>query len=300
MATTKRSYSPTIDDIRQYNIKRQRLLNDLDSLSLSSDSQQSSQSSTPRAQSSKNTEYIPDIEEFLINNQDDQDVLESSKHLLDLNTDDVDNWIIPNSVTKIPELNSRDVKFSLDRLQSRKKFALRYNKFNNRGLHSNGADIDITNDQILYDYETLRYWSLIKFIPNPWWVIYKNWEIWYFNVHKLNELNNQLLENNNRIEMLPDDYEGRVDITNDENLMNDDNDFMIDEVDMEENEGLKDDDVDDDNDTIKGGNWNGNRNIPSLENISHNNYGSYYGNSSFDTSQTEIDDGNDNDAMDID
>lgn len=212
-STAKRSYSPTIDDIRQFNIKRQRILNEFEGLSLSSASA-SSPSSKPKPSSSKHKEYIPDIEEFLINNQDDQDILESSKHI-DIDNQDSAHWIIPNSIISIPGVDSKQVEFSYDRLKSRKLFENRYNIKNH--------DQYITNDEILYDYEILRYWSLMKYIKSPSLYIYEHWKNWYFNDCVTH------LKHDHRIEMLPDDYAGEIDLTND--IQDYDNDLMIDDDD---------------------------------------------------------------------
>lgn len=268
MTTTKRSFSPTIEDIRQYSIKRQKLLSDLENLSLSqpnNDSMNIDSLEPDQPKSTKYKEYITDIDEFLLHNQDDQDILESSRHLLDLESADIQNLVIPNSITKIP-LDNDDAKFSFDRVEGRKKFDYRYNKFNHESPGST------TNDEILYDYEVLRYWSLIKYIRDPLHVVYKVWERWYFNVYKLDELSRGL--NSDRIEMLPDDYTGKVDLTNGGDVLDEDDDLMIDDEEP------------------------GYGQVNEVKQLSDgvNNYGSYYGNSSFDVSQEQTED----DEMEID
>lgn len=275
MSTAKRSYSPTIEDIRQYNIKRQRILNDFETLSLSQQHQQVP--TTPS--STRHTEYIPDIEEFLVNNQDDQDILDASRNIVDLNTEDREKWIIPTSIVKIPGVTSKQAEFSYDRLQSRKKFELRFNKFHT-GDYRNSSMQNITNDEILYDYEVLKYWSLVKFVRDPWSLVYQVWEMWYFNVYKLHELGEVL--DSGRIEMLPDDYSGVVDLSNKEAVVVDnDNDLMI-----NEGEDYDSDSFDDD---------------PGYSSEKMlNNYGSYYGNSSMDHGNPNLTAPDDEDAMDID
>lgn len=266
MTTTKRSFSPTIDDIRQYSIKRQRLLSDLENLTLTSqpsaDSMNIDSQSSHTPQSTKYKEYITDIDDFLLQNQDDQDILESSRHLLDLESADIQNLIIPNSVTRVP-LSNENAKFSFDRVEGRKKFEYKYNKFNHDSPRI------ITNDEILYDYEVLRYWSLMKYIRDPLHIVYKVWERWYFNVYKLEEMSRGL--NSDRIEMLPDDYTGRVDITNGGDVIDEDDDLMIDD----EGFGIS----------------------CEVKQLSDgvNHYGGYYGNSSLDVSQEQS-----NDEMEID
>jgi hypothetical protein len=96
-STKKRAFSPTINDIRQFNIKRQRVLENFDSLDLT-DSQTIPPCEHKKPISTQYKEYIPSIDEFLLLNQDDRDVLESSRHI-EFYTDD--ELIIPD-LTMIP------------------------------------------------------------------------------------------------------------------------------------------------------------------------------------------------------
>lgn len=89
------SSAPTIDDIRQYNIKRQRVLEDFSLLELQN-SGRLSPSQIHRPISSAHKEYIPSIDEFLLLNQDDADVLESSKYIDDFNAVEADQLVIPD------------------------------------------------------------------------------------------------------------------------------------------------------------------------------------------------------------
>ncbi|CCH44415.1 hypothetical protein BN7_3979 [Wickerhamomyces ciferrii] len=187
----KRSYSPSIDDIRQYNIKKQRILDDLDNLSLGN---KTPRTNNPQPISTRDREFIPDIDDFLVHNQDDQDILESSSEVLDLEHYNNSQLLIPKSLTKLNKISYNDAKFSFERILNRKKF--------NQKLEGFQGNLQISNDDILWDNEILKFWSLIKYWE-PNLMIYQIWEVWYFNVYKLNQFDEEF---QSRIEMLPDDY----------------------------------------------------------------------------------------------
>ncbi|KAH3667885.1 hypothetical protein WICMUC_005163 [Wickerhamomyces mucosus] len=67
----KRSHTPTIEEIRQFNIKRSKIIENLSHLSL--DKQQPS--------SPSNVEVINDIDEYLIRNQTDEEIIQTNNHI---------------------------------------------------------------------------------------------------------------------------------------------------------------------------------------------------------------------------
>lgn len=192
----KRSYSPTIDDLRQYNIKRQRLLDDLEALNLSASASPKPYEAV-QPKSTPTIEYIPDIDEFLLMNQDDRDVLESSKHITDIQSTDPGLIVIPEGITRIKGLSQHDANVSVERILAKRGM-------NGAPLHSG----TVTSEEILLDYEIRMNWSLVKYVP-PSQVVYQHWERWWMNVHKLDEFMRQMNEE-------------------DDDLMTDDNDYYYD------------------------------------------------------------------------
>lgn len=202
MVHKKRTYSPTIDDIRQHNIKRFRLLSDFNSLNLSGNDD-ASQSPSPLPSTSapaplsslrfikidKNKEYIPDIDEFLVQNQEDGDIIESSKRIPDLQTIDPDHIVIPGHiVSNAFKLTGFDSQLSFERVRARRNFEKRYGKRNN-DLEKRKWDTYVSNREIVEDFTMLKFFGLVKYY-DPIYLIYKIWESWYLNVFKLREFDN--------------------------------------------------------------------------------------------------------------
>lgn len=152
--THKRSFSPTIDDIRQFNIKRQRVLEDFDLLELRH-SNRSPPSELNRPLSSQHTEFIPDIDEFLLLNQDDRDVLESSRLVQDFDYEalkDVENLVIPD-LTLVP-LTKEQLKRSVS------------------SVRSSGNSLSMTS--VLEEFDKLEHWCLVPYKAAQL-VVYEHW-----------------------------------------------------------------------------------------------------------------------------
>lgn len=211
----KRSFSPSIDDIRQFNVKKQHILKDLSELSLDNDSNNEVKDIEMPSEHdiNNNIERIDDIDDYLLHNQSDEDILNQSRHIIDPN--DLDKIIIPAKLlSKLPiKLSKEDEKFSIDRLMSQRRFQQKYNAAGGKGDNKN---IVITNEDIMNDMLRLKYQSLLKEY-DPSGMLYKKWCDWYYNEHKLREMEDQF---NNRIEVLPDDYSGKIDLSNE--VMSDD------------------------------------------------------------------------------
>lgn len=154
----KRSYSPTIDEIRQFNIKKFKLLDDLNNLSLSN----AKKPEVKILNKDPNVEIIPNIEEFLIQNQSDRDVIESTNEML---------------------LDANKIEIPVD---------LEYDDEFLKYLNS--------KDEIFYNYYTKKKFNLVKYF-NPFELVYKIWERWYFQVFKLNQLNELMND-----EKIPNNY----------------------------------------------------------------------------------------------
>lgn len=145
MKRQKRKYSPSVDEIREYNVKRSKLFNSFGSLSLQNNENSTGSSSSlqsdidinddeyPTANKKGNhIEVIDDIDEYLIQNQSDEEVIQNNKQFF----------------------------FDLPQLQNKDNALL-----NERWTQS-------FNSKLYND------WSLVKY-NDPWSLIYQHWKQWY-------------------------------------------------------------------------------------------------------------------------
>ncbi|KAH3685834.1 hypothetical protein WICPIJ_003193 [Wickerhamomyces pijperi] len=160
--TNKRSYTPSVDEIRQYNVKRCKLFSSFGSLSLDGTRNSSSKSSLeditisnqyPRSKKrSSNVEIIDDIDEYLIQNQTDEEIISSNKQYF----------------VDLPQVNQRSYLSTES---------------------SNWAD--------QCSSRAYQSWIPVKYV-DPWVNVYKHWRLWYvknkrffqFDPSQHNEANN--------------------------------------------------------------------------------------------------------------
>lgn len=193
----KRSFTPTIDDLRKHNIKRFRLLSDFSSLNIGSNqtttftTYNSRSSSCPASSASpvmdiddtKDKIYIHDIEEFLIENQDDEDVLETSRLIADLHDLDPERVVIPKNVIAKPfRLSKFDTQFSLERVKGRRRFQHKYRNQDEASesdvMRKKRASNYISNLEIFEDFTNLRYYGVVVY-QNPQMLVYNVWRMWW-------------------------------------------------------------------------------------------------------------------------
>lgn len=228
MVHKKRSYSPTIEDIRQHNIKRFRLLSDFGSLNISNTHLSHSKSSHSSQvigskEKDKNKEYIPDIDEFLIHNQDDDDIIQSSRLITDLQTVDPDHIVIPNRViSNTLKLSNFESQWCFERVKARKDFERKYKwSGNDDDKRKKKGGVYVSNHEILQDFVMAKQFGLVKYY-NPPYLIYKTWENWYSNVFKLREFESLFDNNDNVLAANEINGQSRISEINDD-LMIDDN-----------------------------------------------------------------------------